>query len=173
MQIPTGWHPAGDHPECYEMGVDPAVVYQGQPTVTLKARPSPEGFGTLMQRCKAETYRGQRLRFSAALRTEQSDWAAIWMRVDDTRNQMIAFDNMENRHLSGSGDWAEVSVVLDVGQTAFFLNFGVLQAGPGQVWMAGVRLEPVGLDVPVSDMLLESQPEEILLDGPVNLGFDG
>ena len=162
LKMPKGWFAAGDHPETYEMGLDPGCTYQDKPGVCIKSRAVPEGFGTLMQSFKADAYRGKRLRFSAAVRAlDVADWAGLWMRVDKGCNS-IAFDNMQNRPITGTREWATYAVVLDVDAESDGIAFGILLSGAGQAWMADVRIEPVGLDVPTTD-----QPEQ-----PVNLNFN-
>jgi hypothetical protein len=82
-QLPMGWFAAGSHPADYEMGLDPGAGPGRGGAAYIKASEQPQGFATLMQQFKADAYRGQRLRFSAAVRTAGVEkWAGLWMRVD-------------------------------------------------------------------------------------------
>ena len=89
------------------------------------------------------------------------------MRVSDTNGKILAFDNMRNRFITGTNDWAHHAIVLDVAENAEDIIFGLLSSMNGQVWMADVHLEVVGRDVPTTDVL-----EEIAPYFPVNLAFD-
>ena len=116
----------------------------------FRAAGPPTGFGTVMQSLDAARYRGGRVRFSAVLRGEEiTDWAGTWLRVD-TESGTKTLDNMEDRALRGSTDWTESANVLDVGEDAASLHFGVLPAGAGAVDLARPRFEVVGPDVPIT-----------------------
>ncbi len=168
LRMPKGWFCGGDAPEKYEMGVDPSVSYENRRSVTIKAGPEPNDFAALMQEIKADAYRGKRLRFSAVLRSAGlENRAALFMRVSDKDGKLLAFDNMKDRFITGTNDWAHHSIVLDVAETAEDILYGVLSSLRGQVWMADVRLEEVGKDVPTTDILAEIAPYF-----PMNLDFE-
>jgi transcriptional regulator with XRE-family HTH domain len=168
FRIPKGWFAGGDAPDKYEMGLDPTVMYENRPCVTIKACPDPTEFAALCQSIKADAYRGKRLRFSAAVRSVDVDnRAALFMRVGGADDKMLAFDNMLNRQITGSNEWATHAIVLDVTEDAENIVFGILLSLEGQVWMADVHLDVVGPDVPTTDIL-----EEIVHNFPVNLGFE-
>ncbi len=102
-----------------------------------------------------------------ALRTKDVDgWAGAWMRVDGENKSSLAFDNMQDRPLKGTTDWARYDVVLDVADNAAAVAFGALLGGRGQLWMADARFEPVGKDVPATGRGGANLPQ-----GPTNLDF--
>ncbi|ETT45651.1 AraC family transcriptional regulator [Paenibacillus sp. FSL R7-269] len=71
-------------------------------------------FGTLMQQFQAREYRGKRMRFSGFVRTENvTGWSGLWMRVDDNQQNMLAFDNMQNRSIQGTTEWNHYACVMD------------------------------------------------------------
>jgi len=164
-KLPEGWFMAGSHPKDYEAGVTPDAM-DGRAAAYLRAKGASEGFGTMMQQFKADAYRGQRLRLSALVRSEDVErWAGLWMRVDGTNRSSIAFDNMQNRAITGTTDWTRHAVVLDVPEhESAKIAFGVLLNGPGKLWIADVKIEPVGADVPTTG----ARP---LQDHPINLDF--
>lgn len=164
---PLGWYLAGSKPAEYESGVDKQVQYNAHPSAYLRSKAAvSEGFGTLMQDFRAEQYAGKRVRLTAFVRSEGvQKWAGLWMRVDKGRDS-VAFDNMQNRPITGSNEWREYSVVLDVPQNATGIFFGVLLSGSGEVWVNSVKLEAVGPEVPITDLRTTQR-----LDHPVNLDF--
>lgn len=167
-RIPKGWFVGGDKPEAYEVGVDPEVRYENQLCVTIKAGPEPDEFAGLMQTIKADAYQGKRLRFSAAVRTQEvENRAALFMRIGGADGNILAFDNMRQRYISGSTDWTHYAVVLDVAEAAVDITFGFILSLHGQAWMGDVKLETVGKDVPTTDIW-----EEIQAFLPANLGFE-
>ena len=89
------------------------------------------------------------------------------MRVDKEKD-VLAFDNMQDRSITGTGDWQRYNVVLDVPRDATGIAFGMLLTGAGEVWLSGLKFEVVGLDVPTTNMTgkVGHAPSE-----PVNLDF--
>lgn len=151
--LPDGWFMAGSHPADYDAGLLPrACAYNGKRVMRLRFRAAvtPEGFGTVMQSIDAARYRGRRVRFSVMIRgREITDWAGAWLRVDAAAGVM-ALDNMQDRPLRGTTAWSEAVNVLDVGDDATSVHFGVLLARAGAVDLAAPRFEVVGSDVPVT-----------------------
>jgi len=169
FNLPTGWHVTGDAPELYEMGIDPTVVYEKGPTVSIRSHPNAIAFGGLAQTFKAEAYHGKRIRYSAGVRAENvGNCAALFMRIAGPEDKRLAFDNLLNRQISGTQDWMHHAIVLDVAEEAEEIMLGFFLAGNGQIWVGDVRLEMVGKEVPTTDVEAEIAPYF-----PVNLGFEG
>jgi len=165
---PAGWLLAGTKPASYETGTDAQVAYNGHPSAYLKAKePVSDGFGTLMQDFRADKYLGERVRFSAFVKSDGiQSWAGLWMRVDKDSGS-VAFDNMQDRQIKGTTGWQKYDVVLDVPQDATGIFFGVLLDGPGAVWLNSAKFEVVGADVPTTGGKGTKLP-----DGPTNLNFE-
>jgi hypothetical protein len=135
----------------YEIAVDEEVARDGLPSGVLRAiAAAPGGGGSMMQVIVPRSYRGRRVRLSAWVRTAEATEAGIWMRVDDTENQILAFDNMRSRCIRGTTDWRHQDVVLDVAPDAARLAFGSWLEGSGAIWLNDVRLEIVAADVAVT-----------------------
>lgn len=136
--VPHGWFLAGSKPAEFDAGLDPGQAYQGHASAVLKSnRPNVDGFGTLMQQFTAGLYAGKRVRLSGFLKTEEvSGWAGLWLRVDK-ENEMVGFDNMQNRAVKGTTGWHHYEVVLDVPKDATGIALGVLLDGSGKVWLNG------------------------------------
>jgi len=151
--LPGGWFMAGSHPGDYDAGLLPrACAYDGKRVIQLRFRiaGSPGGFGTVMQSIDAARYRGRRVRLRVMLRGQEiSDWAGAWLRVDAANGARV-LDNMQDRPLRGTTAWTAAANVLDVGEEAASVHFGVLLAGAGAVDLASPRFEVVGADVPVT-----------------------
>ncbi|CAG8794902.1 7840_t:CDS:2, partial [Cetraspora pellucida] len=118
-----GWFRAGSDPVYYLMRVDSAVFCENSSGKSgfIKFDPAFEGklkpgvFGTLMQSFMPREFLGKR---------DVTGWAGLWMRVDTKTTQTL--DNMSDRSLKGTGDWKKCECILDVGQDAVNLAFGVL-----------------------------------------------
>lgn len=146
------WFLAGDTPQDYAFGIDPAVMFNGKPSAYLKAQVAQaSGFGTLMQAFQGIEYRGKRVRMTGYAKAQTVvDWAGLWMRVDGARQGVLSFDNMQNRPIRGTLDWKQYAIVLDVPQESVGIFFGILLAGPGEVWLANVQFEIVSSTVPTT-----------------------
>ncbi|MGB7084337.1 MAG: hypothetical protein WBD47_02195 [Phormidesmis sp.] len=165
------WFKAGSHPEDYDMGADNGVTYSGDASGTIRALEGElEGFGTLMQVFDAENYQGQRLRLRGYVKAAAvEDWAGLWMRVDGASNQVLGFDNMQNRPIRGTVDWQPYDVVLDVPAESSKIAFGLLLGGSGQVWMDDLQFEVVDETVPTTDLHSDESEQ---LRSPTNLSFE-
>ena len=173
-ETPKGWFAAGSHPKDYEMSLDRNGPHGGNACAYLKSVvPETSGFGTLMQMFKADEYRGKRVRMSGYVKAKDaSDWAGLWMRVDGARkDEMLAFDNMEDRAIKGTIDWKKYEIVLDVPENSEMVAFGLLLSGKGQAWMDDLQFETVGKDVPTTGRTTAgaaSRSAKI----PLNLNFE-
>lgn len=151
--LPHGWFMSGSHRADYDAGLLPrACAHNGKRVMQLRLRTAatPGGFGTVMQSIDAARYLGCRVRFTVMIRGQEiADWAGAWLRVDTATGGMV-LDNMQDRPVRGTTAWTEAANVLDVGEDAASVHFGVLLAGAGAVDLARPRFEVVGTDVPVT-----------------------
>ena len=121
-------------PQDYEYGTETQSA-DGSRAAYIKAKPGSQGkgFGTLMQMVSADEYRGGRWKLSARLRTADAHKAQMWMRVDGPDQSMKAFDNMDDRPITGDTDWKRYEIVLDVPSDSIAVAFGFFLFGSGQV----------------------------------------
>ncbi|MBE9101579.1 hypothetical protein [Vacuolonema iberomarrocanum] len=168
--IPQGWQVTGTRTQDYDVRLDTTVINSGSATALIQSKsPQADGFVTLMQTFKAEDYRGQRLQLSGYLKTEAVEtWAGLWMRIDGAEGEILSFDNMQNRSITGTTEWTQYAVVLDAPIASDRIAFGFLLAGSGRVWCDRLNLEPVSLEVPTTVFPTELQ----LPTKPVNLDFE-
>jgi hypothetical protein len=165
---PNGWIVAGSAPKDYDYGVETQAGDNGK-SAYIKARDTakPTGFGTLMQMVNAEDYRGGRWKLTGRMRTHDAAKAQMWMRVDGPGNAMNAFDNMDDRPVTGDTAWKTYEIVLDVPQDSVAVAFGFFLFGGGEVWADDFKLERVPNTTPVTGKR-GSQPRS-----PANLDFEG
>ncbi|MGG4407814.1 AraC family transcriptional regulator [Niallia taxi] len=170
-QLLKGWHLSGTSPAQYEIGIDREIVHKGKASGYLKtitATPSHE-FGTMMQQFKADKHAGKRLKLSGFMKTKQVEVSCgFWMRVDDNFGDVLQFDNMSNRPISGDTEWNHYAIVLDIPKSSAVIAFGVLLSGSGQVWLDELRFEEVDEQTPTTNINFLEE----LLEEPVNLSFE-
>lgn len=168
-QPPNGWYASGSNPENFKMAIDPNLLLEGSRCAFVEAKSDEaRGFGTLMQTVDAEFARGKRLRLSAQIKSEEVDWAALWMRIDGEDDEVLGFDNMQNNPIKDTTDWNYYECVLDVPDASKNIAFGVLLSDKGKVWFSKVALTEVPKEVDTTDI------KEILSkpSGPQNLNFE-
>ncbi|WP_244658341.1 helix-turn-helix transcriptional regulator [Priestia megaterium] len=168
--LPKGWMPSGTDPQDYEMGVDYKIAHQGKASgyITSK-RDDARGFATMMQVFKATMYKGERLRLSGFIKTEDvENWAGLWMRIDGEYEEVLSFDNMQDRPLKGTTNWNQYSIVLDVPEESTVISFGILLHGKGKVWVDGIVFDTVEDSIPITN----EEYQQKLPDKPLNLQFE-
>jgi hypothetical protein len=100
-----------------------------------------QSFANLMQGFREdalEGFRGRRIRFRAAVKTQNLDDTTkpgLWLRVDrrsiDSSQPVFGdFDNMQDRPIR-SADWRHFEIVADVADDAVSLSVGLLLSGNG------------------------------------------
>lgn len=147
--LPPPWMITGLAPQKFVAGIDQDLGVKGAKFLRNKSGDA-NTWAALAQPVSAQNYLGQRIRFRAAVKTQDvTGWAGLWMRVDNQAGRTIAFYNSFDKPIKGSTDWQERSVVLDVPQDAAMIVFGVINNGSGQVWIDRLGFEQVGQDVPV------------------------
>lgn len=164
-----GWSLSGSNPEMYGLTTDSTVCHTGTHSGLLYAKGdvNEQQFATIMQGFQAHEYKGERLKLSCFLTTEDASKCGAWLRIDNGNGDTVQFDNMDNRSIQGTTDWNHYSLVLDVPKDSASIHFGVLLIGKGKVWADGFHFEVVTDKVPTTNML----SEEHLPAQPTNLDF--
>jgi hypothetical protein len=142
--LSSKWFIAGSAPDRYTLATSTRVHHGGTSSIVLasKANATADVFSTAMQDLPAAPHVGQRVRLSAYVKTEGvTSWAGLWVRVDGSEKAPLAFDNMAERPITGTTEWTRYSIVLPVAAGAKNIALGVLENGPGQLWMDDVVLE--------------------------------
>jgi hypothetical protein len=163
-KVPKGWWKNGSNVGGYDVGIDSTQPYKKPVSVYVKSldpKASEGKFGGMMQMCRAESFRGKRLKFTGYVKTlDVAGTANLWFRVD-AENGVLAFDNMQDRPIKGTTDWKEYSVVLDVPETATALAYGIFVSGAGTAWLNDVQLIEVGSGVKSTATKLPDAPQNL------------
>lgn len=165
-----GWRISGSNPFAYQLTKDYRVFQTGHNSgcFSVKDIVGKEDFGVMLQGFKANNYKEKRLKLSCVLKTENVIKCNIWMQANDKLDDVIQFDNMDDRTIQGTTDWGRYSIVLDVPVESEFIYFGIYLKGfKGKVWIDNFYLEEI------DEKVLETSISEIdkLPKKPINLGF--
>lgn len=107
-----------------------------------------EMYGSLSQHIDATSYRGKRIKLSAAVRTDFSDQgnqAYLWLRVTKKffgPSSLLFYDNMADRPITNS-DWRDYEIIGDVPLDAETIGYGIALVGDGQAWLDSVSIEVI------------------------------
>lgn len=171
--LPSGWFITGDNAESYSMGIDSGSGQDGKNAATIKSiEKSITGFGTLMQWCKADKYKGKQIKMTGSMKSANvKDWAGFWLRIDqEGSGEPLGFDNMMDRGIKKTTDWKTYEIVIDVPGNASRLAYGALLSGTGQIWFDNMAFEIVSDSIKSSSPV--KQKETSILNEPDNLNFE-
>ncbi|GAK03520.1 right origin-binding protein [Geomicrobium sp. JCM 19037] len=166
-----GWFLSGSHPHLYKLTADQEVVHYGSQSVRLESKEAlgEECFATIMQQFKAKQFIGKRMKFTGFVKTEQVEQSCgLWMRVDGTSQDILQFDNMHNRPITGTTEWNYYTIILDIPDDSSIISIGLLLSGKGRVWVDHLSFEEVDDNTPSTNM----DPEAELASEPMNLSFE-
>ncbi len=150
---PKGWFLSGGARLHYRGVLAKDVKHEGISSVRLEPTVTePQGYGTLMQRFNAADYRGKRMRLTAFTKGRGVDGRGdLWMRVQARESPGDGSGlGGGGCQLSGDFDWKPCVVVFDVPKLGDSIDVGVGTTSKGTIWLDGVTLEEVGLDVPLT-----------------------
>lgn len=91
-------------------------------------------------------YAGKSIRLTGFVKTENviGGFAGLWMRIDPE----VAFDNMNNRGITGTTDWKEYEITLPLNpQKTDKIVIGGLLVGKGKIWLDGLSITIDGKDL--------------------------
>ena len=164
-----GWFLTGSNPESYEIGLTKDSE-RNSSVAFLKSKKAVDGFGSIMQSFNPSGYLGKRVRLSGYIKSKDvQSWAGMWFRIDGPeKGNSLGFDNMFKRAIKGTTTWKKYEIVLDAPENSTGFAFGVLLAGPGEVWLDDLKFEVVDKSVPLTNMLDKSTA----VSGPQNLNFE-
>lgn len=116
-------------------------------------------FGCATAKLPVEVFRGKKLRVRGWIKTDdlQDGWAGLWLRVDGPSPW---FDNMHDRGLTGTSDWEERVLELEVPNDARAIFFGLVMPGTGKAWFDDLSIEVDGTRWKSDDLDLDFEGPE-------------
>jgi hypothetical protein len=175
LRQPEGWMAQATYawPQgaTHEGGVAPETEQSGQRALTVRAlgKREPQQIGSISQYVFG--YAGRRIRLTAQVKTAGVDgWAGLVVSQGYTPLPYLAYSTTPATTpplgTAGCSDWCEVSVVADIpagadSEAPGVANVGLAVVGNGQAWARSLRVEAVGIDVPLTTEVFAAQAAEI------------
>lgn len=174
---PADW---GGSTRGYEFSRDSETKRSGQASARLTqiGDLAEKKFGTIIQAIDARRFSGRRIRYTGYMKTDDvRNHAALWLRVDSRARGTVAFDNMRQRPISGTNDWQQYEIVLDVPSDGALIVFGALLWGEGTIWVDDLVLETVTAEVELTAQEMRPTKQKIAIPArlsqvPKNLSFE-
>ena len=128
---PQGWYATAQ--PGYSVSLDSVNMQSGKYAVFIESTEESGDFQPIALGLP-NNYDGQRITLSGYIKTENvtDGYAGLWMRIDP----QIAFDNMGQRGVTGTTDWAKYEITLPMNPAktdGIFL--GGLFSGKGKMWL--------------------------------------
>ena len=122
--------------------VDSTIVYSGRYAARLERGASSPNTFSAATRAVPVTFTGRTIELRGWLKTKDvtGGFAGLWLREDSKEKPTIQFDNMKDRGITGTTDWAEFSIKLPLDIAADMVYFGAVLAGQGTVWVDDIHL---------------------------------
>lgn len=166
----NGWFKSGSHPKNYQLAFDKETAHITEHSILLSSIDSltSDGYGTVMQQFKAHNFTEKRVKFSGFIKSKHvTKSCGLWMRMDSAYYDMLAFDDMPDRAITGTSEWNFYETVLDVPKEADIINIGLYLQGSGKVWLEHTKFQIVPFTVPTTG----KRPSDFVPDAPQNLDF--
>ena len=155
---PMGWYAGG---RGYQGTLSEDAPHGGELCLELKWIEAQEnGFGVATSTFPAADAAGHSIRFSGWIRTEDvgQGYAGLWWRADGENRELLAFDNMTDRGVTGTTPWSQHTIELEIPAKTVNINFGCILPGRGKAWFDD--LEVFIDDVPYEQI----RPEPMVLN---------
>ncbi|HYV91447.1 MAG TPA: S41 family peptidase [Chitinophagales bacterium] len=123
--------------------LDSTVIYEGKYSLSISSDPNSElkYFGECDYAIPAQ-YAGKKIELRGYLKTENvgsKGFAGLWMRIDQY-DDLLEFDNMEKRKITGTHDWQRYAITLPLDDEATEIHVGGVLAGTGKIWVDDLQL---------------------------------
>lgn len=156
---PAGWSVFGS--DAYEHGLDDLAPRSGKRSAYITYAGDAPDFKAWAYSIP-NIFSGKKIKLTGYLKTKDvtEGHAGLWLRLDPG----LGFDNMNDRGLTGSNDWRQFSVELDLSGEVKSIVFGALLVGKGKVWVDD-------LEITIDGKTLDEAPEKERLPAELDNGF--
>lgn len=141
--MPIGWGQFGD--PGYRLTLDSATIKSGNYAASIEFVDGNTGFSAWSLAIPG-SYPGKKITLSGYIKTESvtDGYAGLWMRIDPN----IAFDNMQQRGITGTTEWTKYEVTLTMNpEKTEQVVLGALLVGKGKLWLDSLAVSIDGQNI--------------------------
>lgn len=142
-EIPDRWFQWGTYP----LSIDSVSAYSGKYAAMITASQDSGAFGCIAYSVPAY-YQGDSIRLEGYIKLDavEDGFAGLLLRVDGDNTQLV-FNNMAEKQINGTRDWAKYTVTLPYPRQAKSIYVGGLLVGKGSAWFDDFSLSIDGKDL--------------------------
>lgn len=137
---PKVWYIEG---EGFDISLDKKIKFHNDLSLKIsREKIIDDSYGMCAGVFPTDSVKGKEIKFSGWIKTQdvKNGYAGLWWRVADKENNTLQFENMNENGVSGSKEWSEVSITMDIDENAATINFGCLMTGEGSAWFDNLKI---------------------------------
>ena len=140
--LSDGWHKWGN----YELTID-ALAHSGKNSGKITSDQTGSSFGSISYRIPAN-YVGKKIKLQGFMKIKnvENGFAGLLLRIDGNGTS-LAFDNMQNKKITGTIDWKKYSITLNYPEGAEAIYIAGILSGKGEAWFDDFKLSIDGKNV--------------------------
>lgn len=134
--FPPKWHDRWNQVG-YTLSPDSVIKAGGKYSmkIELTGAKTDENFGCIVQEIPVN-FKGNQVTLKGKMKLENVKGAAGLLLRIDSKDDMLQFDNMGQRRISGTQDWQEFTITLPLdADEARYLYIGAVLQGSGKIWV--------------------------------------
>jgi len=138
---PLGWELSLYNDTSYQVKLDSIVKRQGKYSISITPGSGKITFGAINHPIH-QTFHGELVTLIGTIKTEDvKGYAGVWLSIDGVDHEVLQFDNMQKRGITGTTDWKEYYIQLPYNEEeAVEIRGGALLVGKGKIWVDSLRL---------------------------------
>lgn len=143
--LPEGWFKWGS----YSLETDSATIYNGIYSTKIISDTEGNSFGSVAFEIPAN-YEGDSIQLSGFMKTleVENGFAGLLLRVDGSSGG-LAFDNMQDRNITGTNDWKQYQIVLPFPKESKQIYVAGILVGKGTAWFDDFTVKIDGVDLQI------------------------
>ncbi len=134
----------------------------------------PDAFASIFLDFSPDLYRGKRFEYTGWIKTDHVNGkATLWATAED-ENDILSFDDMDDRAVKGTHDWHKYSVVIRVPANSNRLRLGFMLKGGGKAWLRAPEVKLADAHSKLTERPFDASKFRLneLENYPANLSFD-
>lgn len=141
-KVPDKWIIGGDG---YSANTDNTTHQNGNASLRITFNNLLKNdFGVFFNLMPLDSVIGKTVRLTGYIKSKDlvDGYAGLWLRVDGEQNghKVLGFDNMHDRGISGTADWTQVEIEIEIDPSAKAVFFGGLFTGRGTAWFDNLEI---------------------------------
>jgi len=144
-----GWHSINENK--YKISLDTIDFYsrsKGLKIANINTVSSKDFGGVSQSISVEESYKAKEIKFSGFIKTKDvATFAGLWLRLDDDKGNVLFFNNMLDKNISGTEDWKKYQITTRIPIETKNIVIGTILSYKGISWFDKLVLEIGGEEI--------------------------